>query len=277
VKTTVSNRWCSPLIRYGTAIAATLLATLLRELLDPILENVAPFSAYYAAVMFTAWYGGFGPSLVAIFFGAVLADLLFIEPYRSLFVTNLEHQVALGFYIVVGTVVAALCESLHANRRRIETARAELDEANRGLQKEIAEHQQAERWLLESEQRFRGYFEQGLVGMVMLTAGRDWIEANHRACQMLGYSEVELMCTKWADLVHPGDLPGEELHFKQMLGGVVQGYVADQRFIRKDGTLLFASLSVQCMWKPDGSVDCILVLAQDLTNRQLSVELAQRA
>ncbi|MGO9108412.1 MAG: PAS domain S-box protein [Thermoguttaceae bacterium] len=261
----ISKHWRSLLIRYGTAVVATLLATLLRKLLDPILENTAPFSAYYAAVMFTAWYGGLGPSLVALVSGAVLADRLFIEPHLSLFASNLEHQVGLGLYVAVGVVVALLCESLHASRRRIELAHEQLAEANRGLQKEIAERQQAERWLLESEQRFRGYFEQGLVGMAMLSAERGWIEVNQRACQMLGYSETELLSKTWADLVHPDDLPGEEGHFKQMLGGVVQGYVTDQRFLRKDGKILYAGLSVQCMRKPDGAVDCILVLAQDIS------------
>ena len=168
----------------------------------------------------------------------------------------------------MGLVVAWLSESLHASRRKTEAARAELVEANRVLQKEIAEREQAEQWLLESEQRFRGYFEQGLVGMAMLSAEREWIEINHRICQMLGYSEQELMGRKWADLVHPDNLPGDEIHFQQMLGGVVRGYVADQRFVRKDGKILYTSLSVQCMRKPDGAVDCVLVLVQDVTNRR---------
>src|SRR5271165_663334 len=49
----ISKRWQSFVLRYGTAVVATLLATLLRKLLDPVLEGVAPFSVYYAAVMFT--------------------------------------------------------------------------------------------------------------------------------------------------------------------------------------------------------------------------------
>ena len=165
--------------QYGVAVLATLLATLLRKLLDPVLDNTAPFTAYYVAIMFTAWYGGLGPSLVALISGAVLADYLFIEPRGSLLIHDLEHQVSLGLYVFVGIVVALLSESLHASRRRTESARAELADANRGLQEEIAERQRAERWLLESEQRFRGYFEQALVGMAMLSADRDWIEVNH--------------------------------------------------------------------------------------------------
>ena len=261
----VSQCWRSLLIRYGTAILATTLATLLRKWLDPVLQQMAPFSAYYAAVMFTAWYAGLGPSLLALVSGAILGDYLFIEPHLSLFATNLEHQVGLGLFIIVGVFMAVLSESLHASRRRTEAARAELATANRELQREISEREKAERWLLESEQRFRGCFEQGLVGMVMLSPERDFIEANHRFCQMLGYSEAELTSKRWSELVHREDLPGEEAHFAQMLRGVVHDFVADQRFVRKDGKILQTSLSVQCMRKPDDAVDCVLIMVQNIS------------
>ena len=226
----------SLLLRYGAAVVATVLATLLRKLLDPLLGDVSPFSAYFVAIMFTAWYGGLGPSVLALVSGALLASFLFIEPRGSFAIHDLEHQVSLGLYVFVGIVVALLSESLHANRRRTEAARAELADVNRGLQKEIEERQQAEEWLLESEQRFRGYFEQGLVGMAMLSAKKDWIEANHQLCQMLGYSAEELMGKTWTELTHPDDLPGEDAQFQRMLGGVIKGYAADKRFIHKDGT-----------------------------------------
>ena len=124
----------------------------------------------------------------------------------------------MGLYFLVGIVIALLSESLRAGRRRTEAVRNELAEANRGLQTEIAERKKAERWLLESEQRFRAYFEQGLVGMVMLSANREWIEANPRFCRLLGYPEKELMGKTWTELTHPDDLPAEEARFKQMLG-----------------------------------------------------------
>jgi len=169
----------------------------------------------------------------------------------------------------VGVVVALLSESLHASRRRTEAARAELAEANRGLQKEIGERQRAEQWLLESEQRFRGYFEQGLVGMAMLSADKDWIEVNHRLCQMLGYSEAELLHKTWTELTYPDDLPSEDAQFQRMLDGAIKGYVTERRFVGKTGKIVYASLSAQCMRKSDRTLDCILVLVQDITERKL--------
>jgi PAS domain S-box-containing protein len=99
--------------------------------------------------------------------------------------------------------------------------------------------------------------------MAILSAEKEWVEVNNRVCHMLGYTETELMCRQWAELICPEDRSADDAHFRQLLGGVVQGYVADQRFIRKDGETICASLSVRCLRKQDDAVDCILVLIHD--------------
>ncbi|MGO9264719.1 MAG: ATP-binding protein [Candidatus Binataceae bacterium] len=256
------------LLHYGNAIVATALATMVRYWLDPFLEDSLPFTTYYPAVMFVAWYAGWAPALLPMVSGGLLAAYLFTEPRGSILIYNLEHQVGIVLYCVVGIVVIILTESLRRGRRRAEATSARLADIVRELDKEVAERKQTEQWLLESEQRFRGYFEQGLVGMAMLSEQGDWMEVNQRFCQLLGYREDELAKKTWSELTHPDDLPVENAHFRRMLGGVVNGYRMDKRFTRKDGEILYASLSVQFMRKDDGTPDCILVLAQDITDRK---------
>jgi PAS domain S-box-containing protein len=135
------------------------------------------------------------------------------------------------------------------------------------LESEIAERKQAEQWLLESEERFRGYFEQGLVGMAILSAQRDWVEVNERLCRMLGYTEGELLVKKWSDLTRPDDRPTEEKHFQQLSAGAARAFILDTHLVRKSGETFRAGLSAQCMKKPDGTVDCILILVQDTSAR----------
>jgi PAS domain S-box-containing protein len=148
--------------------------------------------------------------------------------------------------------------------QRVADRTAELAKANDELEREVADRRQAEQWLLESEQRFRGYFEQGLVGMAILSADREWVEVNERLCRMLGYTEDELLVKPWTELTHSDDLPGEEAQFRQLLAGSARGFVLDCRFVRKDGKAIHVGLSVQCLKKPDGTVDHILILVQEM-------------
>ncbi len=74
------------LLPYGIAIVATTLATLVRYWLDPILEDSVPFTTYYAAVVFVAWYAGWAPALLAMVSGGLLAAYLFTEPRGSILI-----------------------------------------------------------------------------------------------------------------------------------------------------------------------------------------------
>ena len=51
-----------------------------------------------------------------------------------------------------------------------------------------------------SEQRFRSYFEQGLMGMAVSKGGTHWTEVNDRFCDILGYSREEVVQRKGTDL-----------------------------------------------------------------------------
>ena len=159
---------------------------------------------------------------------------------------------------------AKLREAHDLLEQRVAQRTAELADANQSLQSEIAERRQAEQWLLESEQRFRGYFEQGLVGMAILSAGRQWVEVNQRLCRMLGYTEDELLLKTWSELDHPTTVPARSRSSNGSWRALPSGFVLDNRFLRKDGTVLHAGLSAQCMRKADGTIDCLLILVQEM-------------
>jgi PAS domain S-box-containing protein len=147
--------------------------------------------------------------------------------------------------------------------QRVAERTAELAKTNGELQNEIAERRQTEQWLLESEQRFRGYFEQGLIGMAILSANREWVEVNERLCRMLGYSEDELLMKTWKELTHPDESTDDDTQFYRLASGAARGFVTDRRFLRKDGRAFDAGLFAQCLRKPDGTIDGILILVQD--------------
>lgn len=148
--------------------------------------------------------------------------------------------------------------------RRVAERTAELEQANRELQKEIAERKQAEKWLMESEERFRSFFELGLVGMAIISPEQEWEEANDRLCEILGYLPEELIAKSWTQLIHPDDRQTDEVQFERALAGAIGGYSTHRRFVRKDGQIVYAKLSVRCLRRADGAVDSLIVLVQDV-------------
>jgi PAS domain S-box-containing protein len=138
----------------------------------------------------------------------------------------------------------------------------------RGIDRDITERKAAEQAQRESEGRFRGYFELGLVGMATTSLEKGWLQFNDKLCQILGYPREELTEKTWAELTHPDDLAADEAEFERVLAGEIDGYSMDKRFIRKDGRTIAASISVRCLRRGDGRPDHFVALIQDITERK---------
>ncbi len=131
-----------------------------------------------------------------------------------------------------------------------------------------AERKLAEAALRLSEERFRRYFEQSLVGMAITSADKGWVEVNDRLCEILGYSREELTHLTWLEMTHHADLDADVACFNQVIAGEIEGYSIDKRFICKDGRLIDASISAQSIRQANGVLDCLIMLVQDITDRK---------
>jgi len=140
----------------------------------------------------------------------------------------------------------------------------------RGADTDITQRMDADQKLQHSHEAFKNYFELGSVGMCVTSPEKNWIEINARVCQMLGYSKGELQLHTWADLTHPDDLAADVELFNQVLSGERNSYDLDKRFIRKDGSILYSTLSVICQRNEDGSVHHCLASLIDITDRKMA-------
>jgi PAS domain-containing protein len=71
-----------------------------------------------------------------------------------------------------------------------------LQSANEQLRKELASKQKTEAALHENEERFRHYFELGLIGMAITSPTKGCLEVNDRVCEILGYERSERLASR---------------------------------------------------------------------------------
>ncbi|HLO59235.1 MAG TPA: PAS domain S-box protein [Bacteroidales bacterium] len=142
--------------------------------------------------------------------------------------------------------------------------------------RDITNRKNAERKLLESESRFRSYFELSIAGIAITSPTMKWIEVNEYLCYLLGYSREELIALTWSELTYPEDINLDLENFKKVMQGEMDGYSIDKRFVRKDGSIIWTSLSVKCVRQSNGKVDYFMALLFDLTARKQAEESLQK-
>ncbi len=144
------------------------------------------------------------------------------------------------------------------------------------LAAEFIERQRASDALSASENRFRRYFDLGLIGMAITSPAKRFLEVNDELCRILGYKREELLQTSWAELTHPDDLADDVKQFNRMIAGEIDGYTLDKRWIRKDCRIIHSIVSAKSVRGADRSVDSVVKLVQDITKRKCAEEKLQR-
>ncbi len=68
------------------------------------------------------------------------------------------------------------------------------------------------------------------------------VRVNKSFCQMLGYTEDELLQKTNRDLTHPDDIPLTNSYMNQIDKGEIDSYEIEKRYVHKNGTIVYALL-----------------------------------
>jgi PAS domain S-box-containing protein len=150
---------------------------------------------------------------------------------------------------LVGVVVAGVLAS-----------RAELD---------------AQRATAEADARFSTIFDGAAIGITRVDReGR--LQANSALQRMLGYSADELARTSFREYTHPDDIMYNMQLFKELMAGERDSYQLEKRYIRKDGTILWAQVTSSAERDESGRPAFGVSMIEDITARKTAEEELRR-
>jgi PAS domain S-box-containing protein len=99
-----------------------------------------------------------------------------------------------------------------------------------------------------------------------------WLKVPPTLCELLGYTEEELLKLSYQDLTHPEDVAHDVKQHERLLRGELKSYDLEKRYRRKDGNIVWIYLNCSLVTDSKGSPVHFLTYIIDITERKRVTE-----
>jgi two-component system cell cycle sensor histidine kinase/response regulator CckA len=135
------------------------------------------------------------------------------------------------------------------------------------LSEDVTERRRGEQSLVEQVELA---FTQAPIGMTLVGLDGTFIAANPALCNLLGYSADELRGLTFQQLTHPDDLEADLANLERLVGGTIPKYTLEKRYLHRDGSIVWAHLTVGIVRDADadGAPRHLIAQIQDVTEQK---------
>ncbi|HEX8118227.1 MAG TPA: diguanylate cyclase, partial [Pyrinomonadaceae bacterium] len=174
----------------------------------------------------------------------------FVGAAASGVIVKLIGVAGFGAFVVATPMVAVVYLTYQTYLRNVETA-----------ERHVAA-------LEESEERFRSAFDYAAIGMALVSPEGRWLQVNRSLCDILGYTEQELLGMTFQEITHPDELSSVLSHVRQTLEGRQPTCQTEKRYIHKDGHVVWIYLSISRVGAGQPDTPRPIFQIQDITDRK---------
>ncbi|ACB53063.1 unknown [Crocosphaera subtropica ATCC 51142] len=122
--------------------------------------------------------------------------------------------------------------------------------------------------LEQSEQRFRGTFEQAAVGIYHINLVGEFLRFNQKFSQITGYFSEELQEKTLEEIIFSEDLSTYQKQLKRLLNNQIKTFTLEQRLLGNNNSLVWINLTVSIINKKDSRPDYLMGIVEDIQERK---------
>ncbi|NJN92970.1 MAG: PAS domain S-box protein, partial [Anaerolineales bacterium] len=148
----------------------------------------------------------------------------------------------------------------------------------------LAEREQMTTALQASHELFKNTLLSAPISMILADLkGRFW-QVNEATCNLLGYSETELLALDFTAITHPDDIAISVEYVNRALAGEFDRYQHEKRYLHRDGHEIWAVTNINLVRDAERQPEYFIGQIQDITQRkqadaalqELNLQLEQR-
>lgn len=137
----------------------------------------------------------------------------------------------------------------------------------RGITRDITSWKEQERLLRESEERYHSTMDLAAIGITHVAPDGTFLHANRQLCEMLGYTEEELVTLSVKNISHPEDIDVTDRAREKLRRGEIDSFKTEKRYLHKNGHTVWVSLAVATRRDDKGNSLYDISVVEDITAR----------
>ena len=167
---------------------------------------------------------------------------------------------------------------IFATRAAAELERQQATEALEQLNQELEDRvEQRTSALRNSEATLSAIFNQAAVGMNLATLDGQYVKVNQKLCDILGYTQEELLTMSFRDVFHPDEEDRAQAERQQLHAGAIDSFCIERLYLHKDGSAVWVNLSVSLIYKPSGEPNYSIGVVEEIGDRKRAEEALQQS
>ncbi|HEV7475149.1 MAG TPA: PAS domain-containing protein [Pyrinomonadaceae bacterium] len=139
-----------------------------------------------------------------------------------------------------------------------------------GLNADITEQKKAQEALRESEVRLARAEAFSLVMLTHVGLDGRWLKVPGTLCELLGYTEAELLERTFKDVTHPDDFESDWSQCERLIRGEIKSFDLEKRYRHKDGHTLWVYLNCSVVEDNAGKPVHFITYIRDITDRKFA-------
>jgi diguanylate cyclase (GGDEF)-like protein/PAS domain S-box-containing protein len=191
--------------------------------------------------------------------------------FGAAIVGRLSETLGLFGFAAFAPIIVIVYFTYRTYLNNVETSAAQAEMARSHVQelnKYISEQKRISEALVESEEHFRSAFDYAAIGMALVSPEGKWLRVNRALCEIVGYSEPELLVTDFQTITHREDLGNDLAEIYRLLSGETLTCQLEKRYIHKLGHDVWTSANASLVRDAAGLPLHFIFQIQDITERK---------
>lgn len=117
----------------------------------------------------------------------------------------------------------------------------------------------------QAESELRALHDFAAVGITMTDPEGRFLKANPAFCEMIGYSEAELLRKTSTDITLPDDRPEQAEYLQRMITGAQRSHIVEKPYLRKDGRTIWGRVTISTMRDAMGGLEAFVAVVEDIS------------